>query len=135
MTAPFQRPAALELADVIERHGHRLDGALGGEQRRILRAIASCRTAAMGGHVQTCDGCHHQRIAYNSCRNRHCPKCQSSACARWMAQRAEELLPVEYFHMVFTLPDTLNALALANKRVVYGVLRSEERRVGKESTQ
>ena len=121
MTSPFQRPA-LELADVIQRHGHRLDAALGGEHRRILRAIASCRTAAMGGHVQTCDCCHHQRIAYNSCRNRHCPKCQSSACARWMADRAEELLPVEYFHVVFTLPDDFNALALAHRRVVYHAL-------------
>jgi hypothetical protein len=121
MTPPFQRPA-LELADVINRHGHRLDGAISGEHRRILRAIASCRTAAMGGHVETCDCCHYQRIAYNSCRNRHCPKCQASACARWMEDREAELLPVEYFHVVFTLPDTFNALALANKRVVYGVL-------------
>jgi hypothetical protein len=121
MTPPFQRPA-LELADVIERHGHRLDPELSGEHRRILRAIASCRTAAMGGHVETCDCCRHQRIAYNSCRNRHCPRCQASACARWMQDREAELLPAEYFHVVFTLPDTFNALALANKRVVYGVL-------------
>jgi hypothetical protein len=120
MTPPFQRPA-LELADVIERHGHRLEN-LSGEQQRILRAIASCRTAALGGHVETCDHCHYRRVAYNSCRNRHCPKCQASACARWMGDRAEELLPVEYFHVVFTLPDTFNALALANKRVVYSVL-------------
>ncbi len=121
MTPPFQRPA-LELADVIERHGHRLDPELSGEHRRILRAIASCRTAALGGHVETCDCCRHRRIAYNSCRNRHCPRCQASACARWMEDRAEELLPVEYFHVVFALPDTFNALALANRRVVYGVL-------------
>lgn len=118
---PFQRPA-LELADVIERHGHRLDPHPSGEYRRILRAIASCRTAALGGHVQTCDCCQHRRIAYNSCRNRHCPRCQGSACARWMEERAKELLPVEYFHVVFTLPDTFNPLALANKRIVYGVL-------------
>jgi hypothetical protein len=117
---PFQRPA-LELADIIERHGHRLEN-LNGEQQRILRAIASCRTAALGGHVETCDHCHYRRVAYNSCRNRHCPKCQATACARWMGDREEELLPVEYFHVVFTLPDTFNALALANKRVVYGVL-------------
>jgi hypothetical protein len=113
--------AALELAEVVRRHGQRL-GSIGGEQQRILRAIVSCRTAALGGHVQTCDHCQHQRIAYNSCRNRHCPKCQGSACARWMADRAGELLPVEYFHVVFTLPDALSALALTNKRVVYGVL-------------
>ena len=121
MMPPLQRPA-LELAEVVRRHGHRLGDGLSGEHHRILRAIASCRTAALGGHVQTCDHCPHQRIAYNSCRNRHCPKCQASACARWMADRAEELLPVEYFHVVFTLPDVFNALALANRRVVYGVL-------------
>jgi len=120
MTQPFQRPA-LELAEIVRRHGHRLAN-LTGEQQRILRAIASCRTAALGGHVESCDQCQYRRIAYNSCRNRHCPKCQASACARWMEDRAAELLPVEYFHVVFTLPDTFNALALANKRVVYGVL-------------
>jgi hypothetical protein len=121
MMPPIQRPReALQLAEVVRRHGHRLDPS--GEQQRILHAIASCRTAALGGHVQTCDHCRHQRIAYNSCRNRHCPKCQASACARWMEDRARELLPVEYFHIVFTLPDTFNALALSNKRVVYGVL-------------
>jgi hypothetical protein len=120
MTPPLQRPA-LELAEVVRRHGHRL-GELSGEQQRIVRAIANCRTAALGGHVQTCDCCQYQRIAYNSCRNRHCPKCQASACARWMEDRAQELLPVEYFHVVFTLPDAFNPLALANKRVVYGVL-------------
>jgi Putative transposase/Transposase zinc-binding domain len=120
MTQPFQRPA-LELAEIVRRHGHRL-GELSGEKQRILRAIACCRTAALGGHVQTCDCCQFQRIAYNSCRNRHCPKCQASACARWMEDRAAELLPVEYFHVVFTLPDVFNPLALANKRIVYGVL-------------
>lgn len=120
MTSPLRRPA-LELAQVVRRHAHRLDGS-SGEQQRILRAIAACRTAELGGHVESCDHCHHRRIAYNSCRNRHCPKCQASACARWMADRAAELLPVEYFHVVFTLPDTFNALALGNRRVVYGVL-------------
>jgi hypothetical protein len=120
MTPPVQRPA-LEMAEVVLRHGHRLGG-LSGEQQRILRAIASCRTAALGGHVESCDHCRHRRIAYNSCRNRHCPRCQGSACARWMADRAQELLDVEYFHVVFTLPDAFNALALSNKRVVYNVL-------------
>jgi hypothetical protein len=120
MMPPIQRPA-LELAQVVRRHAHRL-GDVSGEQRRILRAIASCRTAALGGHVQTCDHCRYQRIAYNSCRDRHCPRCQGTACAKWMAQRAEELLPVEYFHVVFTLPDVFNRLALANRRVVYNVL-------------
>ncbi len=92
------------------------------EHRRVLNAIASCRTAALGGHVEACDRCGHRRIAYNSCRNRHCPKCQGSACARWMEDRAAELLPVEYFHVVFTLPDDFNAIALANPRIVYGLL-------------
>ena len=117
----FQRPP-LELAEIVRRHGPRIDAELSGAERRILRDIATCRTAALGGHVESCDHCHHQRIAYNSCRNRHCPKCQASAAARWMEDRAAELLPVEYFHVVFTLPDTFNALALANKRIVYGVL-------------
>ena len=121
MTLPAQRPA-LELADVINRHGQRLGDNLPGEHRRILTALSCCRTASLGGHVQRCDHCRHQRIAYNSCRNRHCPKCQASACARWMEARAGELLPVEYFHVVFTLPDAFNTLALANRRVVYGVL-------------
>jgi hypothetical protein len=120
MIPPIQRPA-LELAEVVKRHGHRL-GDLIPQKQRILRAIVSCRTAALGGHVEVCDHCHHRRIAYNSCRNRHCPKCQGSACAKWMADRAEELLDVEYFHVVFTLPDTFNSLALSNKRVVYNVL-------------
>jgi hypothetical protein len=122
MTWTLQRPgAALELAEIVERHGHRL-GELTPPEQRILRAIVSCRTAALGGHVQTCDHCHYQRIAYNSCRNRHCPRCQGSACAKWMADRAKELLNVEYFHVVFSLPDTFNSLALSNKRVIYNVL-------------
>ena len=116
------RPApAPELADVIRRHAAGLAGTTAG-QRRVLNALAACRTAALGGHVETCDRCRHRRVAYNSCRNRHCPKCQGPACARWMDARAAELLPVEYFHVVFTLPDAFNALALSNPRVVYGVL-------------
>lgn len=114
------RPA-LELADVIRLHGPGLID-LTSEQRKVLNALSACRTAALGGHVETCDHCGHQRVAYNSCRNRHCPKCQASACAQWMKARAEELLPVEYFHVVFTLPDVFNGLALANKRTVYGIL-------------
>jgi hypothetical protein len=114
------RPA-LELADVIRLHGDGL-AAVTSEQRKVLNALSACRTAALGGHVETCDQCGHQRIAYNSCRNRHCPKCQGSACAHWMADREKDLLPVEYFHVVFTLPDAFNGLALANRRIVYGVL-------------
>jgi hypothetical protein len=116
------RPApALELAEVIRRHGSLL-ATVTSEERRVLHDLAACRTAALGGHVETCDHCQHQRVAYNSCRNRHCPKCQASACARWLEARASELLPVEYFHVVFTMPAAFNALALSNRRVVYGVL-------------
>jgi hypothetical protein len=111
------RPA-LELADVIRRYAALLPDPTP-EQRRVLNALAACRTAALGGHVEVCDHCQHQRIAYNSWRNRHCPKCQASACALWMESQAAALLPVEYFHVVFTLPNVFNALALANKRVVY----------------
>lgn len=120
MIPPRSAPT-LELADVIRRHGSLLS-TLTSEQRWVLRRLTACRTAALGGHVEICDHCRHQRVAYNSCRNRHCPKCQASACARWMEERAAELLPVEYFHVVFTLPAVFNALALSNSRVVYGLL-------------
>jgi Putative transposase/Transposase zinc-binding domain len=119
------RPA-LELADVIQRFGGRLEEesgrSLSTDERRVLSALSCCRTAALGGHVETCNHCQHQRIAYNSCRNRHCPKCQGSACARWMESQATDLLPVQYFHVVFTLPSAFNRLALANKRTLYGIL-------------
>jgi putative transposase/transposase-like zinc-binding protein len=92
------------------------------EQRRVLRDLVRCRTAELGGHVEACDGCGHQRIAYNSCRNRHCPKCQAAARAEWLDERAAELLPVEYFHVVFTLPAELGPVALQNQRLVYGTL-------------
>ncbi len=112
---------ALELADVIRRHGPALPRLLP-RDHKVLNALTACRTAALGGHLEICDHCGHQRVAYNSCRNRHCPKCQGSACARWMQQQAQDLLPVPYFHVVFTLPDVFNALALANPRRVYGIL-------------
>jgi putative transposase/transposase-like zinc-binding protein len=114
----------LEVADIFRQHGHdfRRTHALSPEQRRVMRAIERCRTAALGGHVEQCDACGHQRIAYNSCRNRHCPKCQSLAKARWLQARLDDLLPVEYFHVVFTLPEQLAAVALQNKRVVYNLL-------------
>ena len=85
-------------------------------------AVQNCRTAALGGHVEACDHCGHQRISYNSCRNRHCPKCQGPATARWLEARAAELLPVPYFHLVFTLPAALGPLALQNPRLLYGLL-------------
>jgi hypothetical protein len=127
MTPPASPPP--ELADVVRRFGP-LMPELSGEQRRVLNDVAACRTAALGGHLETCDHCGHQRPAYNSCRNRHgstelaevCPKCQASSCAGWTESQAADLLPVPYFHVVFTLPDAFNALALANKRVAYGIL-------------
>lgn len=117
------RPA-LELADIFGQHGtsYRLTQPLSPEQRRVMRAIEQCRTAALGGHVDQCDGCGFRRVSYNSCRNRHCPKCQSLAKARWLEARLADLLPVEYFHVVFTLPEQLAPLALQNKRVVYNLL-------------
>jgi putative transposase/transposase-like zinc-binding protein len=116
----------LEVADIFRQHGYdfRLMHSLSPEQRRVMRAIERCRTAALGGHVEQCDACGHQRIAYNSCRNRHCPKCQSLAKTRWLQARLDDLLPVEYFHVVFTLPEQLAAVALQNKRVVYNLLFS-----------
>ncbi len=88
----------------------------------MLRHIAACRTAALGGHLDSCPDCGHQRPSYNSCRDRHCPKCQSAARADWLEARLDRLLPVPYFHVVFTIPDDLNALALGNKRRVFGIL-------------
>src|SRR5215207_4089516 len=119
-------PHRLEVADVFRDHGgaflDRYGDTLSPEQRRALRDIAACRTAALGGHVEECDRCGHQRIAYNSCRNRHCPKCQATAAAQWMEARAAESLPVETFHVVFTLPAMLGPIALQNPREVYGLL-------------
>jgi predicted Zn-ribbon and HTH transcriptional regulator len=106
----------LEVADIFRQCGNdfRLTHTLSPEQRRVMRAIERCRTAALGGHVEQCDTCGHQRISYNSCRNRHCPKCQSLAKARWLEARLADLLPVEYFHVVFTLPEQLASVALQN---------------------
>jgi len=114
----------LEVAEVFRQHAEEYLTKYGASshQRRVLRDIQNCRTAVMGGHVEQCDHCGHQKIAYNSCRNRHCPKCQGPVRARWMHAREAELLPVPYFHVVFTLPETLGLLALQNKTVVYDVL-------------
>jgi hypothetical protein len=116
----------LEVADVFRDHGDafldRYGDTLSTERRRALRDIVACRTAALGGHVEECDRCGHQRIAYNSCRNRHCPKCQATAAAQWMAAREAELVPVQYFHVVFTLPAAIRPIALQNPREVYGLL-------------
>ena len=118
--------AHLEVADVLRRHGSAYHAAYGHTlstaQRRALKDLVCCRTAALGGHVEECDQCGHRRMAYNSCRNRHCPKCQAATRAQWLDARACELLPIEYFHVVFTLPDELGPLTVQNPRVVYGTL-------------
>jgi len=119
------RPARRsDLADLVRTHGtaYRATHRLTRGQHRALRAIAACRTAALGGHTETCEVCGALRITYNSCRNRHCPKCQTLAKARWLQARQAELLPVEYFHVVFTVPHALNPLAQGNPRVCYGLL-------------
>jgi len=116
----------LELADVfkyLDSDSSKTDTqSLNSQQRRAFRDIIQCRSAALGGHVEQCNECSHEQIAYNSCRNRHCPKCQATARKEWTQKRAAELLPVEYFHVVFTLPDQLSPLALQNKRLIYGLL-------------
>jgi len=114
----------VEVADIFRAHGtaYRHAHALSRAQRRAMQAIETCRTAALGGHRETCDTCGAARIAYNSCRDRHCPKCQTLAKERWLAARRAELLPVEYFHVVFTLPHALNPLAQGNPRVIYTLL-------------
>src|ERR1700724_4227702 len=104
--------------DYRQEHGASMSMA----QHRVMSAIERCRTAALGGHLEQCDQCGHERNAYNSCANRHCPKCQSLARAKWLEKRQAELLPCEYFHVVFTLPGLLAALALQNKRQMYALL-------------
>lgn len=115
-----------EVADVVRQFGagflERHGAALSAEQRHVLRDLARCRTAALGGHVERCDHCGHERISYNSCRNRHCPKCQGAQRAAWLEREAGCLLPVEYYHVVFTLPEPLGPVALQNPRRVYGLL-------------
>ena len=111
-----------ELADIFRAHGARLCG-LSTQQRRAVAAITSCRTAALGGHVRECDrGCGYTHISYNSCRDRHCPKCQGLERVRWQEARAADLLPVPYFHLVFTIPADLHDIFLAHPRVAYGLL-------------
>jgi hypothetical protein len=114
------------VADIFRRHGpgYRTahDGHLGRVERRVMSAIELCRTAALGGHVESCQDCAYSRVAYNSCRNRHCPKCQSAARDQWLAARQADLLPVPYFHVVFTLPAGIAAIAYQNKALVYAIL-------------
>ena len=116
----------LEVADIFRRYGeaYREDrhASLSSAQRRVMNAIQACRTAALGGHVEKCDECGHQRVWYNSCRNRHCGKCQSLARAQWIQDRQSELLDTSYFHVVFTVPEQIAAIAFFNKRVLYSIL-------------
>ena len=116
----------LEVADIFRTHGpaYRRDhaGHLNLPQLKVMSAIETCRTAALGGHVAACTECGHEHIAYNSCRNRHCPKCQGAASREWMQARIEDLLPVEYFHVVFTLPAQAADIAYQNKAAIYGLL-------------
>lgn len=111
----------LELADIFRRFRDELP-ALTSEQQKAVRDITSCRTEVLGGHVHQCDHCGHRQEVYNSCRNRHCPKCQNLEQARWLEARQAELLPVEYFHVVFTVPDVLKAIFLGNKSACYKLL-------------
>jgi hypothetical protein len=121
----MSRPT-LEVADIVRASGNRFwehyGSHLAWQHRKVLDAIVRCRTAALGAHRDQCTRCGHQAISYNSCRNRHCPTCQGSARSRWLAERRAELLPVSYFHIVFTLPHELSALVLQNKRLLYDLL-------------
>jgi hypothetical protein len=116
----------LEVADVFRQHGQefleRWGDVISSQQRKVLRDICACRSAALGTYVSQCDNCSHQVIEYQSCRNRHCPKCHSRARDQWLANREQEILPVPYSHVVFTVPPELAPLALQNPRVVYGIL-------------
>jgi Putative transposase/Transposase zinc-binding domain len=120
------RRPKLEVADIFRDHGEAWRSAHAGhvslDQLKVMSAIERCRTAALGGHVARCEDCAHTLIAYNSCRNRHCPKCQGAAAREWLAERAAELLPVPYFHVVYTLPAELRDIAYQNKAVVYDLL-------------
>lgn len=115
-----------EVADIFRRYGAAYreiySASLCTAQRRVMSTIELCRTAALGGHVERCDRCDHQRVCYNSCRDRHCPKCQSLARAQWLEDRQSELLDIPYFHVVFTVPKPIAAVALQNKQIVYNIL-------------
>jgi len=122
--AAGQNKGRPELADIFSQYGqsyaktHRLSAA----QQKVMRAVETCRTAELGGHLKQCDTCGFEHPSYNSCRNRHCPKCQSLAKAQWLQKQSAELLPVGYFHLVFTLPHLLNGLILAHKKILLSLL-------------
>jgi hypothetical protein len=118
--------ASIEVADIFRAAGSAYRVARAGhlslDQLKVMSAIETCRTAVMGGHVDACTDCGHWRVAYNSCRNLHCPRCQGAAARTWLAEREADLLPVGYFHVVFTLPAEVADIALQNKAAVYGLL-------------
>jgi hypothetical protein len=119
----MSRPS-FEVADILNRYGavYTAQHTLPPYQHRLMRAIQLCRTSVLGGHLERCGHCDFERISYNSCRNRHCPKCQNLARAQWIEQRKGDLLPIDYYHVVFTIPEQLNPLALQNKAVFYNLL-------------
>lgn len=120
----FSPQPRLEVADILRAHGpaYRARHPVSPEQAKVMTSLVQCRTAVLGGHVDSCDGCGFVRVSYNSCRDRHCPKCQASERAAWVDARLERLLPVEYFHVVFTLPEQLHPLILKNRRTLYALL-------------
>lgn len=129
----------LEVADVFRRYGatyrEQHGAAMSSRQRRVMTAIEVCRTAVLGGHLERCDECGHERNCFNSCRDRHCPKCQSLARAQWIEDRQTELLEVPYFHVVFTIPEPVAAIALQNQKVAFGILFTATLRRSPETTQ
>ena len=122
--AAGEKRARPELADIFSRYGERFEQThwVSAAEHKVIRAVTVCRTQELGGHLYRCDACDFERPVYNSCRNRHCPKCQSLAKARWLEKQTAELLPVGYFHLVFTLPHELNRLILANKKILLALL-------------
>ena len=122
--AAGEKNARPELADVFRQYGERFEQThrVSAGEQKVVRAVSVCRTLALGGHLDRCDACGFERPAYNSCRNRHCPKCQSLAKAQWLEKQTAELLPVGYFHLVFTLPHEFNRLILAHKKIVLALL-------------
>ena len=120
----LEKSHKLELADIFREFGddYRKDRPMPLIHHKVMRAVETCRTSYLGGHMKKCSSCGYEHPTYNSCGNRHCPKCQSLAKFRWVKKREEELLPVDYFHNVFTLPHDLNVIARSNKKVIYDIL-------------
>jgi len=120
----MQPSSGLEVADVFRQYGpaYRESHKLPRNHLRVMRAIEVCRTAVLGGHKDQCDTCGHLEISYNSCRNRHCPKCQTLRKEKWIEARVDDLLPIEHFHVVFTIPSELNLLVSNNQKVLYDLL-------------